>query len=362
MKIKKIALLLLSAIIIGSMVPGDVLAVDNSNDLVNEENITEEPIIEEKEDMLNDEGEESSAVTQSISILEQEDLETISAYGENAENESEIASGQVNESIMWMLYSNGDLVINGIGDMPNYVEDSFSSPWYNYCENITNVIIEDGITSIGTCAFIGCVNLKSISIPENITTIGACAFKGCENLRNIWYGGSEESWEILNVDINNNVTVYYNYTSDHIHSYRVNKIVDSTCTENGIKEEICELCGEIFEEEIPVKGHDFSEWKTISQATVFTKAKQERKCKICNYKETRNIGNKLKATMKVSASKITIKPQQKITTLKVTFSKGKKKSTKKRPDYIIQSQIIPAEILGINKHIPLYTQYHQRRL
>jgi len=58
-------------------------------------------------------------------------------------------------------------------------------PWYSYIEDITSVVIEDGVTCIGNYAFSGCSNLSSITIPDGVTTIGEGAFYECYSLTNI---------------------------------------------------------------------------------------------------------------------------------------------------------------------------------
>lgn len=101
--------------------------------------------------------------------------------------------------------------------------------------------------------------------------------------------------------------------------------VAATCETAGKTEgSHCENCGKVLkkQEKIPALGHKFTKKKVVSQATVFRAARQEYECTTCGFKEIRNVGNKLKATIKVSTSKIIMKPQQKVTSLRVTFTKG----------------------------------------
>lgn len=87
-----------------------------------------------------------------------------------------------------MLDENNDntketVSIFGTGDMYNYSDDN--SPWYSNRTDITNIIIENGATSIGNYAFNGCSKLTSIDIPSSITKIGNSAFSFCSGLTNV---------------------------------------------------------------------------------------------------------------------------------------------------------------------------------
>lgn len=52
-------------------------------------------------------------------------------------------------------------------------------------EIITDLVIPDDVTSIGTLAFGYCSNLSSITIPNNVTSIGASAFRNCSGINTI---------------------------------------------------------------------------------------------------------------------------------------------------------------------------------
>ena len=107
------------------------------------------------------------------------------------------------------------------------------------------------------------------------------------------------------------------------HNWDTGKITKAaTCTETGEKTYTCTRCQKTKTEEIKATGHKFSAWKISSKATIYSPAKQTRECTSCHKKQTRDTGKKLKATIKVSASKITMQPQQKLGTLKVTFANG----------------------------------------
>ena len=79
--------------------------------------------------------------------------------------------------------STGTLTISGTGAMYNYTSWS-SSPW-KYNLSIKNVVINNGVKSIGNYAFYSRSGLTSITIPNSVTSIGDCAFMFCKGLTSI---------------------------------------------------------------------------------------------------------------------------------------------------------------------------------
>ena len=68
---------------------------------------------------------------------------------------------------------------------------SYANPLY-YAQNlylnnelITELVIPNGVTSIGDRAFWGCSGLTSITIPNSVTSIGDQAFDGCSGLKEV---------------------------------------------------------------------------------------------------------------------------------------------------------------------------------
>lgn len=94
---------------------------------------------------------------------------------------AETYSGTCGEGLTWTLDENGTLVISGKGEMENF----WTAPWYDQRRSVNEVIINEGVTSIGEFAFQYCLPLKKISIPSTVTSINFGAFKGCELLETI---------------------------------------------------------------------------------------------------------------------------------------------------------------------------------
>ena len=53
------------------------------------------------------------------------------------------------------------------------------------CSSLVNITIPDSVTSIGNWAFFDCSSLVSITIPDGVTSLGERAFEGCSSLANI---------------------------------------------------------------------------------------------------------------------------------------------------------------------------------
>ena len=49
-------------------------------------------------------------------------------------------------------------------------------------ENLTSVVVSDGITAVGSTAFKGCTNLNTVTFPSTVTEISSSTFENCENL------------------------------------------------------------------------------------------------------------------------------------------------------------------------------------
>ena len=101
-------------------------------------------------------------------------LVSLSAYAEK--------SGICGDNLEWKLTDEGVLTITGTGEMQDW--NDYSSPWYEN-ESVKQVIIGDGVTTIGDNAFESCSSLTSITIPNSVTTIGDNAFESCSSLTSI---------------------------------------------------------------------------------------------------------------------------------------------------------------------------------
>ncbi len=121
-----------------------------------------------------------------------------------------VASGECGDSAKWSLDENGVLTITGSGEM----EPTKVRPWSDYNDDIVEIVIEDGITSIKgldglynvkkvtigndvktIAGLSGLYALKSIVIPEGVETIAESAFGNCAALYEITLPRSLKSIE-----------------------------------------------------------------------------------------------------------------------------------------------------------------------
>ena len=136
------------------------------------------------------------------------------------------------------LYLNGELVTDLV--LPNSVTSLGTGIFYGYkdltrivvhggittigehvfsgCASSADVVLLDGVTTIGYNAFYSCKFIKSIVIPTSVTTIGNYAFASCSSLKDVYYRGTQEQWNAIDVDPNyngylcNTATKHFNYT------------------------------------------------------------------------------------------------------------------------------------------------------
>ena len=227
MKIKKVLAIGLSAAMIMSVTPGTVTAADLDADVAVEE--------------FSDDANEADVSDSEEPEVEENDLDQVTEVEFQDENESEeneqtgsftagletasdgVEAEKCGDNLTYTI--SGDestgctLTISGTGDMYDY--NTSNPPWYIKRAEITDVVIEENVTSIGNCAFYNLYKLKSVIIRSKLNKIGSTAFKKCVKLENIelpttvtsigfsaFYGCSS----LTNFEIPDGVTTIEGYT------------------------------------------------------------------------------------------------------------------------------------------------------
>ena len=97
----------------------------------------------------------------------------------------------------------------------------------------------------------------------------------------------------------------------------------ATYTATGVKTYTCTVCGATKTETIPKLKHTPKYvWKTVSKATVFQPEKQVGYCVYCKHTQTRYHGSKLKATIKLNTTAITLQRKQATRMVRVSMANG----------------------------------------
>ena len=96
-------------------------------------------------------------------------------------NSPTILEGECGKNVTFKLYETGELVLRGYGKTYNY-NSRKHTPWHDYTSQISTIIIDDGITGIGSLCFKNIPKLDNIYIPEGVSTIGNNCFINCNNL------------------------------------------------------------------------------------------------------------------------------------------------------------------------------------
>ena len=105
---------------------------------------------------------------------------------DNVDRYAVLSSGEVYEGLYWKsgdatctLNTNNAFYVYGTGAMADFTT---STPWGTHHNLIKAVVIDDGITHIGSQSFTGATSLTDISIGKGVTRIGDHAFSGCTSL------------------------------------------------------------------------------------------------------------------------------------------------------------------------------------
>ena len=96
-----------------------------------------------------------------------------------------IFSTDIYKNVSWRLDENGTdtytLTLSGSGKMADYLAGKVR-PWNSYASKITKLIVEDGVSSVGSRTCYNFKVLTDISLADTVTDIGEFSFSGCSAL------------------------------------------------------------------------------------------------------------------------------------------------------------------------------------
>ena len=190
-----------------------------------------------------------------------------------------IARGTCGPNASWTLQTNGTLTVSGTGDMEfGMARSADIVPWADFRDQITSVVIKEGITSIADSAFSECQSLEGVSIGSTVTSVGDEAFARCDSLTEITFEGSapefgencfedvtatasypadDDSWsEDALEGAGGDITLVADDETGHTHSY-TSIVTEPTCTEKGYTTYTC-ACGDTYTaDEVAALGHKY---------------------------------------------------------------------------------------------------------
>ncbi len=208
---------------------------------------------------------------------------------------------------------------------------------FHDCMNLTTLTLGNGVQLIDNMAFEGCYNLKSIVMYNSVTTIGDHSFYPCNALTDIFYVGTEEEWNAIDIcDNEDGITgkhsnygiidaeKHYNCTwttvpstcadqghtlyecptceSSHKaylgyiipHTEVVDEAVKPTCTETGLTEgSHCSVCNTVLVEQTVVDAIGHKYYTFVTRPTCTTDGFTTHKCLVC---DDTQISDEVKAT------------------------------------------------------------------
>lgn len=96
-----------------------------------------------------------------------------------------MAQGTCGEQLTWTLSEYGVLTISGEGNMMHYKaqndSDGEAAPWSKYGPQVTEIVIQDGVRTIGDYAFACCDNVKKLTIPNSVKNTYGQQLAGIED-------------------------------------------------------------------------------------------------------------------------------------------------------------------------------------
>ena len=96
--------------------------------------------------------------------------------------------------------------------IPNSVTSIGGAAFY-FCSSLTTITIPNSVKRIDGFAFSNCSSLTNIALPNSIISIGNYAFNNCTYLKDVYYSGTEEQWNAINIKNGNdcliNATIHF---------------------------------------------------------------------------------------------------------------------------------------------------------
>lgn len=216
----------------------------------------------------------------------------------------------------------GNIAFAGAGfteiNLPEGV--TWSSDVFYECNNLVSVTIPKGSKWNGSNAhFYGCDNLKEVIIEDGVQEIPNQFLRGCKNLKYVWiskslpqnafgdgywdspipacciigYKGTVaekyvEHWLGVGSEWTKGMTFHAIDGEDHTFG-KWQTVQNPTCTEKGLKKHTCTICHAERTQEVDATGHTWDNGKVTLEATEKAEGVKTYTCTVCNATKTESI-------------------------------------------------------------------------
>ena len=112
---------------------------------------------------------------------------------------------------------------------------SIGSQAFECCSSLEHIIIPSSLATLSDSVFEDCGDLETIIIPDSVINIKESAFDYCNSLKIIYYLGTYNQWNNINIEeYNDNLTsatrYYYSETQPTDTTYKYWHYVDGVAT------------------------------------------------------------------------------------------------------------------------------------
>ena len=221
--------------------------------------------------------------------------------------------GEDGADVQWSFdETSGTLTISGSGALAGG-----EGAWINNAGQITSIVVNDGVTAIGSGTFTGLPNVTSVTLPDSVQkisyesftncdklaevtlpsqldtievyafgndtalteitiplstkTIEYGAFANCAGLTTVYYPGTQAQWSTISIADRNDPLVNARLVLNHPQHAKVTQNAKAaTCTEDGYTgDEVCSICGKVLSQgsKISAHGHNWDAGTVTKQAT-----------------------------------------------------------------------------------------------
>lgn len=141
-------------------------------------------------------------------------------------SDKNVASGAIDgTNVTWAIDPEGTLIISGSGAIPDATVNIRDIQWWRYYpKDVKAIIVEEGITGIGSYAFDSMTQAETVEILGNVTNISKWAFYNCaslqsiqlpDSLRTIGDSAFADCFSLKTLELPDSVT----YIGDYVFSY-----------------------------------------------------------------------------------------------------------------------------------------------